>query len=423
MNLRTVIIDLLDVADKYFVVAGIAFLLVYVVLRKRIAWRKIQLKFPRNKDYRREIVDSAISIIIFALMPVMILRVPEIRVHTQLYGPVAGRGWVYFFLAFPIMFVMHDAYFYWMHRLIHHPRLFRLIHLEHHKSVNPSPWAAYAFGPIEAFLESLIFPIILFTIPVTIWHVFIFFILSIIYNVYGHLGFELYPKGFQRTTAGRWINTSVSHNQHHHYFNGNYGLYFLWWDRWMGTIRPDYDRAFEEVTGRVKGGASKDEGEGVAAKGKGEGAVVKRGGLRGGAVTALLLFAGFGAVCGQVKTDDILGIWLTHGDKPAKIQIYQSGSRYSGKIVYLQFPMENGKPLADKNNPDAAKQTTPVLGLIILTEFRFDTDEWTDGDIYDPEKGKTYSCTMTLKDKNTLKVRGYIGISLIGRTEIWTRVN
>jgi Delta7-sterol 5-desaturase len=423
MNLRTILIDLLDVADKYFVVAGIAFLLVYVVLRKRIAWRKIQLKFPKDRDYRREIVDSAISIFIFALMPVLILRVPEIRVHTQLYGPVAGRGWVYFFLAFPIMFVMHDAYFYWMHRLIHHPRLFRLIHLEHHKSVNPSPWAAYAFGPIEAFLESLIFPIILFTIPVTIWHVFIFFILSIIYNVYGHLGFELYPRGFQRTPAGRWINTSVSHNQHHHYFNGNYGLYFLWWDRWMGTIRPDYDRAFEEVTGRVKGAEAKGEEEGGAAKGEREGAAVRRGGLRGGAMTALLLLAGIGAVRGQVKADDVTGTWLTHGDKPAKIQIYHSGSRYFGKIVYLQFPMENGKPLADKNNPDPAKQTTPVLGLIILTGFRFDTDEWTDGDIYDPEKGKTYSCTMTLKDKNTLKVRGYIGISLIGRTEIWTRVN
>ena len=97
--------------------------------------------------------------------------------------------------------------------------------------------------------SSLIFPIILFTIPVTVWHVFLFFILSIVYNVYGHLGFELYPKGFHRTWVGRWVNTSVSHNQHHHFFKGNYGLYFLWWDRWMGTIRPDYDRAFEEVTG------------------------------------------------------------------------------------------------------------------------------------------------------------------------------
>jgi uncharacterized protein (DUF2147 family) len=63
-----------------------------------------------------------------------------------------------------------------------------------------------------------------------------------------------------------------------------------------------------------------------------------------------------------------------------------------------------------------------VLGLVILTGFKFDTDEWSDGDIYDPEKGKTYSCTLSLKDSGTLKVRGYIGISLIGRTEIWTRV-
>ena len=164
MTLRSILIDLLDVADKYFVVAGVAFLLVYVALRKRIAWRKIQRRFPADKDYRREIVDSTISIFIFALMPIIILRVPAIRVHTRLYGAAGEHGWLYFILVFPIMFVVHDAYFYWMHRLIHHPKLFRLIHLEHHRSVNPSPWAAYAFGPIEAFLESLIFPIILFTI-------------------------------------------------------------------------------------------------------------------------------------------------------------------------------------------------------------------------------------------------------------------
>lgn len=252
MTVKYFLTQLFDVADKYFLVAGIAFLLVYVVLRKRIAWRKIQLKFPANKDYRREIIDSTISMLIFALSPVIILGVPEIRVHTQLYKAVSDRGWIYFFLVFPVLFVVHDAYFYWMHRLIHHPRLFQLIHLEHHRSVNPSPWAAYSFGPIEAFLESLIFPIILFVIPVTIWHVFIFFLLSIVYNVYGHLGFELYPRGFHRTLAGRWVNTSVSHNQHHRHFKGNYGLYFLWWDRWMGTLRADYDTAFVEVTEREK---------------------------------------------------------------------------------------------------------------------------------------------------------------------------
>jgi uncharacterized protein (DUF2147 family) len=133
----------------------------------------------------------------------------------------------------------------------------------------------------------------------------------------------------------------------------------------------------------------------------------------------LLVIAGVAR--GQTGSNDVVGVWQTHGDKPAKVQIYKNGDQYDGKIIFLQFPLDNGRPLLDKNNSDAGKQTRPVLGLVILTGFKFDTDEWTDGDIYDPEKGKTYSCTMTLKDKNTLKVRGYIGISLIGRTEVWTR--
>ena len=69
----------------------------------------------------------------------------------------------------------------------------------------------------------------------------------IVYNVYGHLGYELYPKGFSRHWLGKWINTSVSHNQHHQYFKGNYSLYFTFWDRWMGTMRPDYEQRFEEL--------------------------------------------------------------------------------------------------------------------------------------------------------------------------------
>ena len=78
----------------------------------------------------------------------------------------------------------------------------------------------------------------------------LFLLLMMIYNVYGHLGYELYPKGFSQSKVGRWINTSVNHNQHHEHFKGNYGLYFLWWDRWMGTMRMDYEERFEEVKGR-----------------------------------------------------------------------------------------------------------------------------------------------------------------------------
>jgi uncharacterized protein (DUF2147 family) len=130
----------------------------------------------------------------------------------------------------------------------------------------------------------------------------------------------------------------------------------------------------------------------------------------------------FGSAEAQVKADDIVGTWLTHGDKPAKVQIYKAGGQYRGKIVFLQFPLENGKPMVDKNNPDKSRQGEPLLGLELLSGFVFDKDEWKSGRIYDPESGKTYSCTISLKDPHSLKVRGYVGISLFGRTEVWTRV-
>ena len=124
---------------------------------------------------------------------------------------------------------------------------------------------------------------------------------------------------------------------------------------------------------------------------------------------------------GQTKADDIIGTWLTGGKEPAKIQVYKSGDKYYGKIVWLKYPEENGLPRMDANNPDKSKRSQKILGLVILRNFRFDEDAWEGGKIYDPEIGKTYSCIISLKDKSTLKVRGYVGISLLGRTEIWTR--
>lgn len=147
---------------------------------------------------------------------------------------------------------MHDTYFYWAYRIMHHPWLFKMIHLVHHKSTNPSPWAAYAFHLFEAIVESLIFVIFLFTIPIHSIHLMTFFVFSLVYNVYRHLGFEIYPKGFNEYWLGKWMNTSVSHNLHHQYFKGNYGLYFTIWDRLMGTLRPDYDTAFENLNLREK---------------------------------------------------------------------------------------------------------------------------------------------------------------------------
>jgi lathosterol oxidase len=239
-----------QISIRYFVVAGIAFVLFYVLFKKRISYKKIQSKFPAFENYLREVGFSVFTMGLFAMVPLIFIKNKSVVVHTTLYSRIIQNGWPYFFLAFPLMFIIHDTYFYWMHRLMHQKRLFKLFHLLHHRSTNPSPWAAYAFHPLEAVIEVGIYPIFLFTIPIHYLHFFIFFLLSLIYNVYGHLGFELYPKGFNRHWMGKWINTSINHNQHHQFFTGNYGLYFLFWDRIMGTIRDDYDEQFARVNSR-----------------------------------------------------------------------------------------------------------------------------------------------------------------------------
>ena len=235
------------IGGRYFMIAGLAFLLFYIVWRNRFFYKKIQVRFPKNQDYLREIFYSFLTICIFSFVSVVLFVHPQVAPHTTRYLQISDYGWTYYFMVYPLMFLMHDTYFYFSHRLMHHKALFKWFHLVHHKSTNPSPWAAYAFHPLEALVEVGIVIIFLFTIPIHKSHLLIFFLMMIIYNVYGHLGYELYPKGFSKSTVGRWINTSVNHNQHHQYFTGNYGLYFLFWDRIFGTVREDYDAKYEEV--------------------------------------------------------------------------------------------------------------------------------------------------------------------------------
>jgi Delta7-sterol 5-desaturase len=236
---------------RYFIIAGLAYLICYVILRNKIAFKKIQLAFPIGKDYRHEIFYSLSSLFIFASVPSIMLLTP-VKQYTQFYTGPFTHGVFYFWLAFPLTFIIHDAYFYFAHRIMHHPKLFQLFHVTHHKSTNPSPWAAFAFSIPEALVEAGIFVLLLLIMPLCKWHLVVFFLTQMLYNVYGHLGWELYPQGFSKNWFGKWINTSVNHNLHHKYFKGNYGLYFLWWDRLFGTIREDYDAVFEEVKGRKK---------------------------------------------------------------------------------------------------------------------------------------------------------------------------
>ncbi|MEY4114899.1 MAG: hypothetical protein RLZ76_1592 [Bacteroidota bacterium] len=121
--------------------------------------------------------------------------------------------------------------------------------------------------------------------------------------------------------------------------------------------------------------------------------------------------------------DAIVGVWKT-GEGNAMVRIYKNGDKYQGKVVWLKEPIdpETGKPKVDKNHPDEAVRSRAVLGLINVWGFVFKGNNvWDEGNIYDPKNGNTYSCTMKMNNANSLEVRGFIGVSLIGRTDTWTR--
>jgi len=144
------------------------------------------------------------------------------------------------------------------------------------------------------------------------------------------------------------------------------------------------------------------------------------------ALIGMMVFPMLQVQAQDVVAKDVLGKWLNE-DKDAHIEIFMKGDKFFGKLVWIKDPIdsETGKPKLDKHNPDPELQKRPSLGIELLTNFVFDDDEWEDGEIYDPKTGKTYSCYMEFPDEdnlNRLKIRGYVGFSLLGKTTYWTKV-
>lgn len=135
-------------------------------------------------------------------------------------------------------------------------------------------------------------------------------------------------------------------------------------------------------------------------------------------IALLLMFVGFSFIGGaQNKAGDVVGNYLVPS-KDGAIQIYEKSGKYYGKIILNKDPNK-----LDVNNPDIAKQSRKTLGADILNDFTFDGDDtWENGTIYDPKNGKTYSCKITRNQNGDLNIRGFVGVSLLGRTEVFTKL-
>lgn len=239
-------------AFRYIAFAGIAYLICYSWKRKAWIHRKIQPSFPSHKDLYREIGYSLSTACIFGIIALAMLYATR-QGYTQMYYSIASYGWGYWFLSLLALIFIHDTWFYWSHRWMHsHHKIFRLFHRIHHLSHNPSPWAAFAFHPLEALVEALFLPLVILVLPVHTSVLFLFLFWMIVLNVLGHTGYEFNGKNFTKHPIFQWINTPTHHNMHHKNGKGNYSLYFNFWDKIMHTNHQAYQQTYERVQQHIK---------------------------------------------------------------------------------------------------------------------------------------------------------------------------
>lgn len=247
MDLIRMIADTLGLTlIRYFLIAGIPFFVFYKVLSSQFTVNKIQPREAKGTDFKAEIRNSLVSAFVFSLIGVWVMFTP-LTEYTLIYSDLNAYPLWWIPLSVMVSLIIHDTYFYWMHRILHHKKIFRLTHLVHHRSTNPSPWASYSFHILESFAEGAILIVLAFCLPMHPLAIFIFILVGFMINVYGHLGYEIMPRGFRHSIFFEVFNSSVHHNLHHSKFKGNYGLYFRVWDRICKTEHQDYVKEYDKI--------------------------------------------------------------------------------------------------------------------------------------------------------------------------------
>jgi len=231
---------------RYLIAAALVSCVLAMISQRRRQRRAVRKRAPAVDQRRREFVRSTFAATVFALMGLGIYHGSMDGVF-HLYVDVASFGWSYWTASLALMIVAHDAYFYWMHRLLHRPAVFSWTHRAHHQSVAPTQWAAYSFSMIEAFVQAAFAPIFLLLVPMHVSALFVWMAHQILRNAHGHCGVELEPRSWLAGWWGRWITTTLHHDMHHAQGRHNYGLYFTWWDRICGTEHPQYRERLQDL--------------------------------------------------------------------------------------------------------------------------------------------------------------------------------
>ena len=213
----------------------------YVAFSGSFAWLTRQ-RFPKLFEGRRSQIKSEIG---WSLMSAAIYAAPAgllawgWREHgwTRIYTDIRDFPVWWLPASVVLYLVAHDAWFYWTHRLMHRPRIYRMMHAVHHSSRHPTAWAAMSFHPLESVTGALLIPALVLLVPIHYAALGVVLTIMTVMGVTNHMGWEIFPRWLVRGPAGHWIITASHHQRHHEKYLCNFGLYFRFWDRLCGTDR------------------------------------------------------------------------------------------------------------------------------------------------------------------------------------------
>ncbi len=186
---------------------------------------------------RKEVGWSLLSSAVYGLPAGIVAWGWQARGWTQIYTDMEAMPLWWLPISVFLYLLAHDTWFYWTHRWMHQPRLFRLAHAVHHASRPPTAWAAMSFHPIEAVTGAVVIPALVFLIPIHVGMLGLVLAVMTLMGVTNHMGWELFPRALVQSRLGGWLITASHHQRHHENYLCNYGLYFRHWDKLCGTDR------------------------------------------------------------------------------------------------------------------------------------------------------------------------------------------
>lgn len=233
------------ITGRYFLIAGLFYAAFYIWFPEKWRQRKLGKRSYKKGQLKKEIKWSLVSSLLFSVAGAFTVVLWQ-KGYTKMYTDVHEYGWWYLPVSLVIFLLAHETYYYWMHRWMHLPAVFKIVHKVHHDSHIASPFTAFSFHPIEGLLQAVFLPAMLVLLPMHYYIIIMVLIIMTFSSVINHLDIEIYPAK-RGHSFGNIVIGATHHSLHHKQFKYNYGLYFTFWDKIKKTESPDFKKMYDGV--------------------------------------------------------------------------------------------------------------------------------------------------------------------------------